>query len=268
MEENLFELENLSFLYLDKFSALYDITMQINKGQSIAILGANGSGKSTLLHILNGLIYPQKGTARAFGRVLNQNAFDDEKFRRYFRSRVGLLFQNPDAQLFSPTVEEELYFGPLQLDLPLGEAKNKIEEVCRLLDIKKILARAPYQLSIGEKKKVAIASILAIEPDIMLLDEPSAGLDPRTNRELIDLIMEYHEQGKTIITATHDLHLVSEIATHIYILDEQRTIAASGKASDILVNQDLLLKHNLMHIHVHKHPDTLHKHPHQHDKKS
>lgn len=264
MEKILFELENVEFAYLGRFPALNKINLQINVGENIVILGANGSGKSTLLHILAGLIYPKNGSVKAFGRMLHKDVFDDEIFRKYFRSRVALLFQNSEVQLFCSTVKEELYFGPLQLDLPMADIENTVGRICELLNIEKLLDRSPYQLSMGEKKKVAIASILAINPEVLLLDEPTAGLDPATSRQLLDLIIEYHEYGKTVITATQDLHIVPEIADKTYILNEEKTIVAQGRAEDILSNQELLSKHNLVHIHEHRHMDIWHKHPHQH----
>ena len=265
--EKIFELADVNFSYLGKFPALNNISLAIDKGENVVILGANGSGKSTLLHLLAGLIFPSKGSVAAFGRVINRDVFDDESFRQYFRKRVVVLFQNSDVQLFSPTVEEELYFGPLQLEIKIEEAKKIIDSLSEMLDIKKLFNRSPYQLSVGEKKKVAIASILAISPEVLLLDEPTAGLDPRTSRELIDLITQYHGQGKTIIAATHDLHFVSEVADKIYILSEEKTIAASGTKDEILSNRDLLNSHNLVHIHSHMHKDNWHKHLHQHGDK-
>ncbi|MFH1199020.1 MAG: ABC transporter ATP-binding protein [Candidatus Omnitrophota bacterium] len=270
MSETLFRLENVSYSYLNKFPGLNNINLEIKQGENVTILGSNGSGKSTLIQILAGLFFAQKGTVQAFGRNLTQNVFDDDNFRKLFRSKVGIVFQNSEVQLFSPTVEEELYFGPLQLEKPVEEIKKSVSHFSNLLGIEKLFSRSPNHLSVGEKKKVALASVLAIEPEVLLLDEPTAGLDPRTTSELIDLILHYHNLGKTVITATHDLHVVSEIATRIYILNEEKTICASGDCADILLNQELLIKYNLAHIHTHKHGAQWHKHIHnigQHDHK-
>ncbi|HLD82813.1 MAG TPA: ABC transporter ATP-binding protein [Candidatus Omnitrophota bacterium] len=264
MPEPLFELKNAGFSYLGKFSALKDISLNIKTGESIVILGANGSGKSTLLSIMSGLAFLDSGSFKAFGRPIDKDTFNDDNFRREFRQGVGLLFQNSDIQLFCSTVEEELYFGPLQLGMAQEKASAEVENLSNLLGIKKLLQRSPHQLSIGEKRKVAIASILAVNPQVLLLDEPTAGLDAGTCTELIDLILEYHQQAKTIITATHDLHIAQEIADTIYIFNEEKSIAASGSCADILSNQELLLKHNLAHIHTHRHDHTLHKHLHSH----
>lgn len=262
MNEALFKLENVSYSYLNRFPGLNNINLEIKQGESITILGSNGSGKSTLIQILAGLQFAQKGTVQALGRMLTPDIFDDDSFRKLFRSKVGIVFQNSEVQLFSPTVEEELYFGPLQLEKPVDKIKESVMYFSSLLGIEKLLSRSPNHLSVGEKKKVALASVLAIEPEVLLLDEPTAGLDPRTTSELIDLILHYHSLGKTIITATHDLPVVSEIATRIYILSEEKTICVSGNAQDILPNQDLLIKYNLAHIHTHKHGNAWHKHMH------
>lgn len=264
MDNVLYRLNDVCYSYLGKFPALNNMSLEIKTGQRVAILGANGSGKSTLLRILAGLAFAQKGSVKVFEKDLGVNSFNDESFRKDFRSRIAVLFQNPDAQLFSPTVEEELYFGPLQLDIPKAEAKSIVDALCENLGLKGLLKRTPYQLSIGEKKKVAIAAILAVNPQVLLLDEPTAGLDPATSSHLIDIIADSNEAGKTIITATHDLHLVSEIANKVYVLSQEKSIVASGTPQEILGNQDLLIKHNLVHIHKHKHDGTWHKHLHDH----
>jgi len=262
MSEILFKLENVSYSYLNKFPGLNNINLEIKQGENIVILGSNGSGKSTLIQILAGLFFAQKGIVKAFGRKLDSQAFNDDNFRKLFRSQVGIVFQNSEVQLFSPTVEEELYFGPLQLEKPADKIKESVMYFSKLLGIEKLLSRSPNHLSVGEKKKVALASVLAIEPEVLLLDEPTAGLDPRTTSELIDLILHINSLGKTVITATHDLNVVSEISPCIYILSEEKTICANGDARDILSNQDLLIKYNLAHIHAHKHGDAWHKHMH------
>jgi len=260
----LFEFENVSFSYLGKFPALNDINLRINAGEKIAFLGANGSGKSTLLSLAAGLVYPQKGIFRAFGRVINEDTLNGGEFRKYFRSKVGILFQNSDTQLFCPTVEEELYFGPKQLDLSYDKMKESIDKVAEVLNINKLLDRPIYRLSMGEKRRVAIASILVVEPEVLILDEPTAGLDPRTCAELIDLISLYHQQGKTVISTTQDLHILPDIADKVYILSEAKTIAACGNCEDILSDEALLDSHNLIHVHRHKHTHDWHRHPHRH----
>ncbi|MCX5710637.1 MAG: ABC transporter ATP-binding protein [Candidatus Omnitrophica bacterium] len=264
MSKTIFELENLSYSYLNKFPALVNINLKIESGEKVALLGANGTGKSTLLHILDALVFPDTGRIRFFGRDLNENAFNDEKFSREFRRRVGLVFQSPDVQLFCPTVKEDIVFGPLQLGVTQNEIKKRMDRLIEILNIRDFINRQPHQLSVGEKKKVSIASVLIIEPEVLLLDEPTAGLDPATCRQLLDLIDDFHAQGKTVITATHDLHMVPELAEGLRILNKERTITADGSCQEILANQDLLKQNNLVHIHKHRHDGSWHKHPHQH----
>lgn len=258
-----FELKEVSFSYLGKFPALCEVSLEVKDGEKVAILGANGSGKSTLLRILDGLLFPKAGQVFAFGQPLSEGGLQGD-FNRFFRSKVGLLFQNPDAQLFCPTVWEEIAFGPLQLDLSQVEIEGRVEDLLKLLRIEALRDRSPYELSIGEKKKVAVASVLATNPDVLLLDEPTANLDPKSVRNLIDLILEANEAGKTIIIATHDLHIVPEIADRVYILSEEKRVVAEGRPEEVLLEPEKLVQWNLVHLHKHHHKDHWHVHFHSH----
>ena len=260
----LFKLENVNFSYLGKYPALSDIGIELKRGEKIAIIGANGSGKSTLLHMLDALIFPDTGIVNWSGFELAEKRFDDPSFARSFRKKVGLVFQNPDIQLFCPTVKEDIVFGPLQLGIEKAEIEERLERLVDILDIKELLARSPHQLSIGEKRKVAIASTLIIEPEVLLLDEPTAGLDPLTTRHIIDLLIKENESGKTIITSTHDLHIVEEISDVVYVFGHEKKIVTSGAPGAILKDTELLQAHNLVHIHSHHHEDKTHVHPHEH----
>lgn len=264
MKDLVFEIENAGYSYGDKVCALQDINMQIFAGEKIAILGANGSGKSTLLHILNCLVFPSAGTVKAFGRFLTEDTLNGGEFSREFRRRVGLVFQNPDVQLFSPTVFDEIAFGPTQLDFSEEEVTRRVNDILKVLDMDKIAQRNPYNLSEGEKKKVAIASVLSCNPEVLLLDEPTAGLDPRTQAWIVDSIVELNQAGKTIVTATHDLSIVPEIADRVYILGENHQVLAEGEPNKLLIDEDLLLKANLAHFHVHRHGAVAHAHRHRH----
>lgn len=260
----LFELKNIHYSYLGKFPALCGIDMDIEKGSKIGILGANGSGKSTLLQMLDGLIFPDQGSINFSGRDLSERAFQEEEFMRFFRSKVGFVFQNPEVQLFCPTVEEDIVFGPLQLGMDKIEIKKRLANLVDLLNISNLLERPPFRLSIGEKRKVAIASTLIMSPEVLILDEPTAGLDPLTSRQIVDIIIQANQEGKTIITATHDLHIIEEIADTIFVFNSDKKIARSGLAGEILSDREFLKKHNLVHIHYHKHKDKIHTHPHEH----
>ena len=264
MNKIIFELKGVHFSYLSKFPALCGLDLQIEKGQKVSIIGANGTGKSTLLQMLDGLLFPDKGSIKAFGKELNEPVFNDDNFSVNFRKRVGFVFQNPEVQLFCPSVKEDIIFGPLQLGFPKDEIKERLDKITNDLDIKGLLDRAPHQLSIGEKRKVAIASVLVIEPEVIILDEPTAGLDPLTSRHIIDIILQANHEGRTIITSTHDLHILEEISDSVYVLDRNKKIARQGSPAEILSDQDFLQNNNLVHIHSHRHKDKTHIHPHLH----
>lgn len=264
MDNAIFELRDIYFSYLGRFPALCGIDITIRQGEKITIIGANGSGKSTLLHLFDGLIFPDGGMLKAFGKELKENDFNDEVFSMNFRRRVGLVFQNPDVQLFCPTVKEDIIFGPLQLGVEKDAITKQLDNIAGLLGIADLLDRSAHQLSIGEKRKVAIASVLIINPDVLILDEPTAGLDPLTSRQVIDLLLQANEAGKTIITSTHDLHIVEEISDTVYVLSRQKKIVKSGQADAILKDELLLKENNLAHIHSHRHAAIEHTHLHQH----
>lgn len=266
MGKVIFDLQDVYFSYLGKFPALRGIDITIEEGEKIAVIGANGSGKSTLLHLLDGLIFADKGGVTFLGSELTESSLSDANFSRTFRSRVGFVFQNPDVQLFCPTVREDIVFGPLQLGVEKGEIGKRLEELVSVLDIQDLLDRAPHQLSIGEKRKAAIASSLIIHPDILILDEPTAGLDPLTSRQIVDSIIQLNLEGKTIITATHDLHIVEEIADMVYVFNKDKRIAGCAPPDKILKDTEFLQMNNLVHIHSHSHQDQIHTHPHPHSK--
>jgi len=264
MDDIIFELNDVYFSYLGKFPALCGVDIRINQGQKISIIGANGSGKSTFLQLLDGLIFADKGTLSFCGQQLNEKNFNDAKFSQEFRRRVGFIFQNSDVQLFCPTVKEDIVFGPLQLGFAKDKIQKRLEKLITTLNIEELLDRSPHQLSIGEKRKIAIASTLIIDPQILILDEPTAGLDPLTTRTIIDLLIEENSSGKTIITATHDLHIVEEISDIVYVFGTDKKIIKFGLADNILNDMDLLTANNLVHIHSHRHKDKVHLHPHAH----
>ena len=245
--EPVFALDGVSYSYLDRFPALCDVSFTVARGEKVALLGANGCGKSTLLKILDGLIVPDAGTVAAFGQSLTEDALEDEQFNRGFRSRVGFIFQNSDAQVFSPTVRDEIAFGPLNLGLPVDEAAARVDDTLAMLGIVELADRAPYQLSGGEKKRVAIASVLAMNPEVLLFDEPTAALDPRTQQWLIELIVELGVVGKTIVLATHDLETVDVLADRCLVFGEDHRLVGDGSPIDILRDRDLMLSVNLIH---------------------
>ena len=260
----IFDLRDVEYSFAGNLTALRSINLKIKPGERVCIVGANGCGKSTLLNMLDGLLFPTRGEVYAFGFHLTEEAFKEASFTAFFRQRIGLLFQNSDVQLFCPTVLDEIAFGPLQLTSSQEEALQKSKEMIQLFGLEKIAERSPHQLSGGEKKKVALASVLAINPDVLILDEPTGGLDPRTQVGLIDILQELHSLGRTIITATHDLSILEDIADQAYVMDERHSIVSQGPPKEVLNDLDLLLRVNLIHDHVHSHGNLFHSHSHFH----
>ncbi len=260
---DLLVIEHASYAYLERFQALADVSLTIRHGEKVALLGANGCGKSTLLKLLDGLVFPDSGTYRAFGGDVTEDHLEDEQFSRGFRSRVGFVFQNSDVQVFSPTVRDEIAFGPLNMGLSRDDVGARVDDTLRMLDIVELADRAPYQLSGGQKKRVAIASVLVMNPEVLLFDEPTAALDPRTQQWLIELIVELNETGKTIVLATHDLDALDVLADRCIVFSEDHRVAGEGAPGAVLGDRDLLLRVNLVHEHRHRHGRIEHSHEHQ-----
>lgn len=263
MSNNIFEVSNVTFRYHD-ITALNDLSLVIKEHQRVAVLGANGSGKSTFLRLLDALYFPDTGTIQAFGNSLTENAFQDEKFAFQFRQRVAFVFQNPDVQLFNPTVFDEVAFAPLQLRWPKDEIKRRVSEVLETMEISHLKDRAPHRLSGGEKKRVALASVLILDPEVLLLDEPTAALDPKSQSRVIDFLVGWGNSAKTIITATHDLDIIEDIADYCFVFQNGR-VAGCGTPAQILADNALLASTNLIHNHRHSHSTgEIHSHAHLH----
>jgi cobalt/nickel transport system ATP-binding protein len=263
--ETLFVVDDARYAYLGRFTALDGVTLRVGRGERVALLGANGCGKSTLLKLLDGLLFAESGAFTAFGELVTEDRLEDEQFNAGFRSRVGFVFQNSDAQVFSSSVREEIAFGPLNLGLPLEQVDRRVDDTLAMLDIRDLAERAPYQLSGGQKKRVAIASVLVMNPEVLLFDEPTAALDPRTQQWLLELIDELHHAGKTIVVATHDLEHLDLLADRCVVFGEDHRIAADGPTDQILADQSLLRGVNLVHEHSHSHGPRVHTHEHAPD---
>ncbi len=251
--DELLTVRGASYAYLDRFPAVDDVSFRVRRGEKVALLGANGCGKSTLLKVLDGLVFPDRGTYHAFGAEVTERNLEDEQFSEGFRARVGFIFQNSDAQVFSPTVRDELAFGPLNMAMSRDEVDSRVDDTLQMLDIAHLADRAPYQLSGGQKKRVAIASVLVMNPEVLLFDEPTAALDPRTQQWLMELIVELNRAGKTIVLATHDLATLDTLADRCVVFSEDHRLVADGTPQDILTNRELLLSVNLIHHHSHVH---------------
>lgn len=262
----LYELKNITYTYPNNIIALDNISLQIKKNSIFAIIGANGCGKSTLMYILNGLIFPNKGEIIYNGDKLSEEKFRDREFVKKFRSTNALLFQDSDVQLFCSDVFSELSFSLIQLKLFEKEIIERVNQVAKLLNITDLLNRSVSALSGGEKKKVAIASILTLNPDVILLDEPTSDLDPKAQGLIVEILLELHNIGKSIIITTNDLGLIDDLKPQLCIMNEQHKIETIGKAEEILENEELLMKVNLIHKHLHIHNGSPHKHIHSHYK--
>lgn len=263
--DNIFELNKVSFHYPYEAPVLKDLNLEIKRGEKICILGANGCGKSTLLKMLCGLLYPQEGIFKAFDKDISEKTMLDKQFSKEYHKRIGFIFQNSDVQLFSSTVKEEIAFGPLQLNMTAEEVKARVEDVLYLLNIQHLKDKTPFKLSGGEKKKVGIASVLVMNPEVLILDEPTNGLDPKTQRWLVELLIQLNKAGKTIITSTHNLELVQEISDRAIVFSEEHTIAADDDIGKVLEEIELLKKVNLVDEFYHRHGDSGHTHYHMHN---
>jgi cobalt/nickel transport system ATP-binding protein len=258
-----FHLENVVFRY-GAVTALDGFSFQVNPGESVALLGANGCGKSTLLRILAGLSFPSAGRVAFCGQPLTAERLADTSFSTQFRRRVGLLFQNSEVQLFNATVFDELAFGPLQLEWPRDRIRKTVSDLLEVMGIAHLKDRAPHRLSGGEKKRVALASVLILDPDILLLDEPTAALDPASQSQIFELLISWRNSDRTVILATHDLDNLEDIAGRCAVFDRGR-IVAEGAPLDILHDVALLERIQLVRPHHHKHePGAAQPRPHPH----
>jgi cobalt/nickel transport system ATP-binding protein len=260
-----FQAKNLNYNYPGNIPALSQLSFTIGAGEIVALVGANGSGKSTLLKLMDGLIFPQSGELFAFGNSLSEKLLKNPAFVAEFRSKVGLVFQDADVQLFSSTVWDEVTFGPLQLGIGSDEVASRGQEALELLNITHLRERPPHLLSGGEKKKVSLASVLSVHPQVLLLDEPTTGLDPQSQGNLIDFLISYSNKEKTIIFSTQDLDIVEEIASRVLIMGPAHGILADGEPENFLSDQDFLLRTNLVHVHSHRHKELVHRHEHLHE---
>jgi len=244
--------------------ALQNVSLRIEKGETVALMGPNGSGKSTLLKLINGLLLPDSGKYLFDGEEITKKKLGDAGFAKAFHRRVGFVFQNSDTQLFCADVFDEIAFGPRQMGMDEPAVARRAEDCMELLGIGPLRDRPPYHLSGGEKRKVAVACALALNPDVITLDEPMNGLDPRTQHSLADLLVRLHKAGKTLITSTHSLELVQELSTRAILFNEAHAVAADRPTIDLLRDTKLLLDVNLVDEYYHAHIGKEHSHFHTH----
>ena len=259
-----FDVRQVSYSY-GNVNALRQVSLRINRGERVALLGANGSGKSTLLRLLAALSFCDQGNVSFLGNDLTAPRLEEAEFSHSFRRRVGVVFQNPDVQLFNPSVFDEVAFGPLQLGWSKETIRERVLEMLVAMEISHLGDRPPHRLSGGEKKRVALASVLVLEPEVLLLDEPTAGLDPNSATQIVELLASWKGSTKAVITATHELDLLEEIADRCCLLKSGRLIA-DEKPLTLLHNVALLEQASLIRPHPHTHEKrSLSPHPHVHE---
>jgi len=229
------EIEHLHYAYPDGYEALHGVDMRVGRGEKVALVGPNGAGKSTLLLHLNGINRPGHGSVHVGGIVVAGDGI------KRARSEVGLVFQDPDDQLFSPTVFADVAFGPLHMGLPEDQIHDRVERALAAVGMSGFERRLPHHLSLGQRKRVALATVLSMDPSVLAFDEPSAGLDPRGRRQLIELLRTL---SQTVIVATHDMRLVAEALLRTVVMDGG-LIVADGPTDEILADEILLSRHGL-----------------------
>ncbi|EKF84893.1 ATP-binding cassette domain-containing protein [Methanobacterium formicicum] len=237
---NVVETVDVTYQYPDGTKALNEINFTAPEGKIIALLGPNGAGKSTLFLHFNGILKPTTGCVKIEGNPVNY----ERKGLKKLRQRIGIVFQNPDDQLFAPTVAEDVAFGPLNLDLPKEEVESRVEEALKRVGMEGFENKPPHHLSGGQKKRVAIAGILAMQPKIMVLDEPTSGLDPRGASQIMKLLYKLNREGITIIISTHDVDLVPLYAYQVYIISEGNIIK-EGSPQNVFADVETIRKANL-----------------------
>ncbi|MGV8143004.1 MAG: ATP-binding cassette domain-containing protein [Methanothermobacter sp.] len=237
---NIIETENISYVYPDGTKALEDVDFKAKKGEIVALLGPNGAGKSTLFLHFNGILKPTSGSVKLDGEPLGYQKKDLLKVRQ----KVGIVFQNPDDQLFAPTVMEDVSFGPLNIDLPEDEVKMRVKDALKRVGMEGYEKKPPHHLSGGQKKRVAIAGILAMKPKIMVLDEPTSGLDPKGASQIMQLLYQLNKEGITIVISTHDVDLVPLYAYSVYIISKGKIIK-EGNPHDVFTDVKTIREANL-----------------------
>lgn len=260
MAEPLLEFRDVSYAWPDGRQVFSGLSFRIAAGEKVVLLGPNGAGKSTLLRLANGLLTPNAGCIAWQGKPLDAGLLRQREFARAFRQANVLLFQHPEAMLFNPTVREEIAYGPQQLGL--ADSAARVAHWAGELGLHKLLDAAPFTLSGGQKQKVALACLLALEPQFLALDEPSASLDPATVGWLIDTLLD---SGRTLLISTHNLGLAAELGERALIVNGEGRLLFDGRLDAALHDLPLLQAAGLAHRHRHRHGDASHAHLHVHD---
>ncbi len=239
------KIENVFFKYKNN-EVLKDINVTIEQGESVALIGANGSGKSTFLKLLNGVVFPTKGNYYFNDVKICKDELEKGNFSKRFHKKVGFVFQNSDAQLFCSNVYEEIAFGPRQMGMDEDEVNKRVNDCLELLNVKDLENREPYNISGGEKKRVSIAAVLALNPEVLVLDEPISGIDPKGKKFLNDLFIKLNKAGKTIICSTHDFEYVNGLFKRVLVFSEDHHIIRDDSYSKVMEDTEFLVKYNII----------------------
>jgi cobalt/nickel transport system ATP-binding protein len=240
------QMKNIYYSYDSGATALKNVNLQINVGESVAFIGPNGSGKSTLMKLINGLVSPSSGSYSFEGLEITSKKLQDNLFLKTFHKKVGFIFQNSEVQLFCSNVYDEIAFGVRQMGMPEEEVNKRVLDILKLLKVEDLKHRQPYHLSGGEKRKIAIASVLVMNPEVLVFDEPMNGLDPESKRFLKGLMIELNEAGKTILCSTHDFEYVKEVFSRAIVFSKEHTIIRDGNYKEVMEDKDFLFNNNII----------------------
>lgn len=240
------EMKDVYYSYDNGVMALSNINLNIDEGEAVAFIGPNGSGKSTLLKLINGIISPNSGSYSFDGTEITQKRLQDNTFSKKFHKRIGFVFQNSEVQLFCPNVYDEIAFGIRQMGMDEAEVEKRVKDILELLKIEDLRDREPYHLSGGEKRKVAIGSVLVMNPEVLVFDEPMNGLDPKTKRFLRELMTTLNKAGKTILCSTHDFDYVEGVFKRAIVFSSDHTVIRDGEYSEIIKDSEFLYKNNII----------------------
>ncbi|MBK1811096.1 ABC transporter ATP-binding protein [Clostridium sp. YIM B02505] len=240
------DIKNVSYFYNQDILALKNINLHVQEGEAVALIGVNGCGKSTLMKLINGLISPKEGNYFFEGEEITYKKLQNEKFSKAFHKKVGFVFQNSEVQLFCSNVYDEIAFGPRQMGMREEEVEKRVNDTLKLLKIEDLKNRQPYHLSGGEKKKVAIATVVVLNPDVYIFDEPMNGLDPKTKRFLKEFMVNINNAGKTIICSTHDFEYVKGIFKRAIVFSKDHSIMRDAAYDDVMKDTEFLYNNNII----------------------
>ena len=239
-------MKNIYYSYDSGAYALKNVSLEIKTGESVAFIGPNGSGKSTLMKLINGLVNPGSGSYTFEGSEINSKYLQNDLLLKSFHKKIGFVFQNSEVQLFCSNVYEEIAFGIRQMGMPEVEVQKRVEDILKLLKVEDLKHRQPYHLSGGEKRKIAIASVLVMNPEVLVFDEPMNGLDPESKRFLKELMVSLNKAGKTILCSTHDFEYVKGVFKRAVVFSKDHTIIRDGSYMEIMEDDNFLFNNNII----------------------